>query len=60
MYAAPIFRVYWKRKGLFFMQINRYINGKKTQNMPQKVENEAVKEVIAEVERRIRTTEQSG
>ena len=40
------------------MQINRYVNGEKTKGIPeQMVANKEIREVIREVERRIRTAE---
>ncbi|GEM_PF-2526712 len=39
------------------MQINRFVNGEKAKTIPKKVENEAVKEAIAEAERRRRAAE---
>lgn len=43
------------------MQINRYINGEKTEGIPvQMVANKEIMEVIREVERRIRTAEEKA
>lgn len=42
------------------MQINRYINGEKTKTMPEKVENEAVKEVMAQLWRRISAADEQN
>lgn len=42
------------------MQINRFINGEKARTLPEKVENEAVKEAIAEAERRRRAAEENA
>ncbi len=43
------------------MQINRYINGEKAGHLPRMVvENEAVKEAVAEAARRIREAEEKA
>lgn len=38
------------------MRINRYINGEKTEKMPKEIQNEAVREVLAKAENRVRKT----
>ncbi len=42
------------------MQINRYVNGEKTQKLPEKVGNEAVRAAVAEAERRIRMAKENA
>ncbi len=42
------------------MQINRYINGKKAQKLPEKVGNEEVKAAVAEAERRMHTAKENA
>ena len=36
------------------MRINRFINGKKTENMPKEIRNAAVREVLGKAEGRIK------